>query len=301
MKPSITVALLLLASAAPLAAQSPASTDGLIARIGDLKVTAGDVRASLAALGTNEGAAVRNDPALLSQVVRSLLVQRVLLREAEANGHDKKPEVSAQLARAREVALTESYLQSVATPPESYPGETELKAAYDAARPSIAVPKSWRLAQIFIALPRDADKTAVDKAQSRLDAVQKALKSAPADFARLAGAHSEEQASAGRGGEIGWLAETQIQPGIREKLGSLKVDAISDPIRLDDGWHIVKVLDAREPYTPTLEQIRSQLVTQLRAEKTRENSQAYLAKLLQANPLAINELALEQIAEAEGK
>lgn len=301
MKQSITFALLLLTSAAPLTAQSPSSTDGLIARIGDLKVTAGDVRASLAALGAKEGAAIRNDPALLNQVVRSLLVQRVLLREAEATGHDKKPEVSAQLARAREVALTESYLQSVATPPETYPSETELKAAYDAARPSIGVPKSWRLAQIFIALPKEADKTALDKAQTRLDAVQKALKATPADFAKLASAHSEEQASASRGGEIGWLAETQIQPGIREKLGSLKVDAISDPIQLDDGWHIVKVLDAREPYTPTLEQIRGQLVTQLRAEKTRENSQAYLAKLLQENPLAINELALDQIAEPEGR
>jgi parvulin-like peptidyl-prolyl isomerase len=299
MKPSITLALLLLTSAAPLAAQSHSSTDGLIARIGDLKVTVGDVKTSLAALGAKEGAAIRNDPALLNQVVRSLLVQRVLLREAEAGGYEKKPEVAAQLARARDVALTESYLQSVATPPETYPSETELKAAYETARPSIGVPKSWRLAQIFIALPKDADKTALDNAQTRLDAVQKALKSTPADFAKLASAHSEEQASASRSGEIGWLAETQIQPGIREKLGSLKVDAISDPIRLDDGWHLVKVLDAREPYTPTLEQIRSQLVTQLRVEKTRENSQAYLAKLLQENPLAINELALDQIAEAQ--
>lgn len=299
MKPSITLALILLTSAAPLAAQSPSSTDGLIARIGDLKVTVGDVKTSLAALGAKEGAAIRNDPALLNQVVRSLLVQRVLLREAEAGGYEKKPEVAAQLARARDVALTESYLQSVATPPETYPNETELKAAYEAARPSIGVPKSWRLAQIFIALPKDADKTALEKAQTRLDAVQKALKSTPADFAKLASAHSEEQASASRGGEIGWLAETQIQPGIREKLGSLKTDAISEPIRLDDGWHLVKVLDAREPYTPTLDQIRSQLVAQLRAEKTRENSQAHLAKLLQENPLAINELALDQIAEAQ--
>jgi parvulin-like peptidyl-prolyl isomerase len=301
MKSSITLAAFFLVGASPLAAQSTPTADGIIARIGDLQVSASDVKASLAALGAKDGTAIRNDPALLNQVVRSLLVQRILLREAEAGGHDKKPEVAAQLARAREVALTESYLQSIATPPETYPNETELKASYEAARPSIGVPKSWRLAQIFISLPKDADKAAADKAQARLDAVQKALKSSPADFAKLASAHSEEQASASRGGEIGWLAETQIQPGIREKLGSLKTDAISDPIRLDDGWHIVKVLDAREPYTPTLEQIRSQLVTQLRAEKTRENSQAYLAKLLQENPLAINELALDQIAEAQPK
>ena len=77
--------------------------------------------------------------------------------------------------------------------------------------------------------------------------------------------------------------------------GSLKVDAISEPIRLNDGWHVIKVLDSREPYTPTLEQIRSQLIAQLRADKTKANSQAYLAKLLQDNPLAVDEIGLAKV------
>src|SRR5690606_28530193 len=105
----------------------------------------------------------------------------------------------------------------------------------------------------------------------------------------------------GRGGEIGWLAETQILPEIREKVSTLKVNALSEPIRLNDGWHLIKVLDIREPYTPSLEQVRGQLAAQLRAEKTRANSQAYLAKLLQENPLAINELALGQIVDSPKK
>lgn len=316
MKSSIALAFTLLSAAAataapntqtaapaPATATTPAATappvEGVVGRIGDIQVTAADVRASLASLTTGDTSAIKTDPALLNQVVRSLLVQRILLREAETTEHHKKPEVAAQLARAREVALTESYLQSVATPPQSFPGEAELQAAYEAAKPSIGVPKSWRLAQIFIALPKDADKATADKAGAALETVQKALKANPSDFAGLARLHSEEQASAARGGEIGWLAETQIQPEIRSRLGGLKVDSLSDAIRLDDGWHIVKVLDAREPYTPSLEQIRGQLIAQLRAEKTRENSQAYLAKLLQEHPLAINELALAQIVEAE--
>ncbi|MES2705648.1 MAG: peptidylprolyl isomerase [Verrucomicrobiota bacterium] len=305
MKPLHLLTLLASSAATVLAAPNTAATppssaavpaaDSVIGRIGPIQVNAADVRASISALTSQEGAAIKNDPALLNQVVRSLLVQKVLLSEAESKGHDKKPEVAAQLARAREVALTESYLQTVSTPPDSYPGEADLKAAYEIAKPAIGVPKSWRLAQIFISVGKDADKAAADKAQSKLDTVQKALKGAGADFSKLAASHSEEQNSAGRGGEIGWLAESQIQPGIREKLGVLKVNAVSEPVRLEDGWHIVKVLDAREPYTPTLDQIRSQLVAQLRAEKTRANSQAYLAKLLQENPLAVNELALSQL------
>ena len=48
------------------------------------------------------------------------------------------------------------------------------------------------------------------------------------------------------------------------------------------------------PFTPTLDQLRAQLVQQLRTEKTKANSQAYLARLLQQNPVAINELALSK-------
>lgn len=284
---------LLLAFSSALPAQT--KNEGVIGRIGDLQVNADEVRTSIASLSPQDGAAISKDPALLNQVVRSLLVQRALLKEAEAKGHEKKPEVAAQLARAREVALTESYLQSVSLPPESYPSEAELKAAYETAKPSIGVPKSWRLAQIFISVGKDADKTTSDKAQAKLETVRKSLKAPGADFTRLATEHSDEATSAGRGGEIGWLAETQIQPEIRESLGSLKVDAISEPVRLNDGWHIIRVLDAREPYTPTLEQIRSQLTAQLRAEKTKANSQAFLAKLLQDNPLAIDEISLAKV------
>jgi len=296
MKTTSLIFLLLATSLLPPPAQPPAApTEGIIGRIGEIKVNAADVRASVASLSSQDSAAITKDPSLLNQVVRSLLVQRALLKEAEASQHDKKPEVAAQLARAREVALTESYLQSVSIPPESWPSETELQAAYETAKPTIGVPKSWQLAQIFIAVTRDADKATADKAQAKLETVRKACKAASADFPKLAAGHSDETASAARGGEIGWLAETQIQPEIREAMASAKINTITEPIRLNDGWHFIKILDLREPYTPTLDQIRSQLTAQLRAEKTKANSQSFLAKLLQDNPLAINELALEKV------
>lgn len=277
------------------------AADDVVGRGGDLQINATEVRASLAALGAQENAAVLRDPALLNQLVRSLLVQRLLLKEAESKQHDKEPEVAARLARARDALVTESYLAAVSQPPADWPGEGEINAAYEKAKPSLGVPKSWRLSQIFIAAPQDTGKDAADKAQGRLDAVVELLNAGGADFSKIAAAHSEEEASASRGGEIGWLAESQIQPGIREKLGALKVDAVSAPIRLDDGWHIIRVLDAREPFTPTLGQVRTQLVAKLRSEKARENSQAYVARLLSDNPVAINEIALGQLVNEAKK
>jgi hypothetical protein len=57
----------------------------------------------------------------------------------------------------------------------------------------------------------------------------------------------------------------------------------------------LKVIDIKEPYTPALDEIRSALAQQLRNEKAQSNSQAYLAKLLQQTPVAINELALSKV------
>ncbi|MEY4483841.1 MAG: hypothetical protein RL693_1293 [Verrucomicrobiota bacterium] len=277
---------------------SPEGSD-VLGRIGDLEVKVEDIRASLSNLGARDEAAISRDPAVLNQVVRSLLVQKIILKEALAKQWEQQPAVAAQLEQVRQSTISESYLQSLTKPPADYPNEAELKSAYESSKASILVPRSYRLSQIFISSLKGADKATADQAQSKLEMIRKSLKPKDADFAAIASAESEERESASRGGEIGWLSETQIQPEIRSQLTSLTLNAISEPIRLDDGWHIIKVIDIREPYTPTLDQLRSQLVQQLRTERTRSNSQAYIAKLLQENPLAINELALSKILPGE--
>lgn len=291
----LTFFFLLRAAACVHAADAP--PPDVIGQAGSLRVTAAEVKDTLAALG-EAGTAASGDPAAAGQLVRSLLAQRLLLREAEAAGHDRRPETAARLARAREVALTESWLESVSAPPAAYPSEAELKAAYESAKPRLALPRTWRLAQIFVALPKDGGTEAAAAAEQKLARVRQALRDKPADFAALATKHSEEAGSAGRGGEIGWLEENRIQPAILERLSGLKVDALTEPVRLDDGWHIVKLLDVREPRTPPLEEVRRDLVQRMRADKARANSEAHLAELLRRHPVAINELALAELLRA---
>ncbi len=274
-----------------LALTLPASDESVLGRMGDAEIRPEDIRAALAGLGEQEQNAISKDPALLNQIVRSFLVQRLVLKEALAKQWDQKPEVIGQLERVRASTLTESYLQSLATPPDSYPSVEELKSAYDTRKAELFVPKSFRIAQIFVASSNEA----------QLKEVQQKLKDPDADFAALARRLSQETASAARGGEIGWLTEDQIQPEIRRELPHLALHVVSSPIQLSDGWHILKVLDVREAHTPTLEQVRPQLQAQLRAERTKANMQAYLARLVEDHPLAINELALSHVLPKSGK
>jgi len=278
-----------------------AQDNDVVARIGNTDIKADEIRSSIDSLDSRQQAALAKDPNLLNQLVRSLLVQRVVLNEALSKHWDQEPAIVAQLARVRDNTIRETYLASVSQPPPGYPSETELKAAYDANKPSLLVPRQYRLAQIFITLPEIADKADTDKVQTKLDNAKKSLHQKDADFAAVARAQSDESQSAAKGGEIGWLAENQIQPEIRSQISGLTKGGVSEPIRLADGWHIIKVLDTKDPYTPSLDEVRAQLSERLRAERAREISQAYVAKLLQQTPVSINELALSKLLNKPAK
>ncbi len=270
---------------------------GMVARVGDAAVTVDDIRASLDGLAPAEEAALARDPALLSQAVRVLLMQRVVLKEAAAKHWDQQPAVVALIERNRKSAVAESYLQAVSNPPANFPGEAELQSAYEANKAALVIPRQFRLAQIFIALPKDADAIAAANAQARLDAARKSLRLRDADFGAIARTLGDGRENAGRDGEIGWITESRVMPGIRSQVAALGKNAVSEPVRLDDGWHILKCLEVKEAHTAALEEVRGQLAQRLRAERARANREAYLAKLQQQNPVAVNELALSKVLD----
>jgi parvulin-like peptidyl-prolyl isomerase len=265
----------------------------VVGKIGGTEVTTTELRAYVETLPASDQAALAKDPSLLSQVVRTYLARQAVRKEAQLKKFDQQPAVKAQLDRVRDEAVTELYLQSVSRPPDGYPSDAEVQAAYDANRKAFEVPKQYQLAQVFLAAAR-GDREAEERGKKKLDEVQRRLKQ-KADFAAVARELSEEKDAAQRSGEIGWLAEEQMVPGIRATAVGLGKGAVSEPVRLDDGWHVLKLLDTRPPSVRPLAEVRETLVAELRAERARASRQAYLAKLLEQNPPAINELTLPKV------
>ncbi len=275
------------------AAEAPA-----IARIGGTEIRSSELQAELATLDDAQRAALAKNPAMLNQAVRSLLVRQLVLKEALAKNWQNNAELVQQLERLREGAITESYLLSVTTPPAGFPSEAELKGAYEDNKAALIIPRQLRLSQIFIALPKNADKATAEKAQARADSVSKKLKDTP--FAELVKLHSDEKSGANEA-EIGWIAESLLQPAIREGAKDLAKGGVSQPIRMDDGWHIVKVLESRDSRTATFEEVREQLRQRIRAERQRASSMEYVNALLKANPVSINELELVKLLQSGAK
>lgn len=272
--------------------------DELVARVGTSDVTAEEVRAVIATLDPRQQAALAQDPALLSQTVRALLANRLVLKEALAKKWEQQPTVVAQLERARENLIVDTYLKSVAEPSDNFPSEADIKAVYDANASAFLVPRKFQLAHILIAVAKDADKAVEDKARRKLDEVLKKLKQPRADFAAIATSDSDDAASAKQGGEIGWLTEAELRPDVRSQVIGLAQSAFTEPVRLDDGWHILKLLDTQAAHPTPLAQVREALVQRIRAERLEANRRAYVAELLKKNPPVINELALSKLLAA---
>lgn len=270
-----------------------AAEPSVIARIGGEEVKSTEVASYFENLTPAEKAQLSEDPAALNQVVRTLIVEQLLLKQALAKRWDKKAEVEAQIERLRQSTIAESYLKSVSEPPANFPTAEDVATAYENVKAQLRVPKQFQLAQIFIAKGDDGP--------SRLEAVQKALKGPGVDFSAVARRESQDVQSAEKGGEIGWLAAEQLQPAIREQIVPLGKGSMAGPIEQPDGWHIVKVLDVKEERTPALDEVKEALAARLREEQTRANRTAYLNRLLQENSVAINEIALSQLVEPAKK
>lgn len=95
--------------------------------------------------------------------------------------------------------------------------------------------------------------------------------SAGEDFAAVAKAVSEDRVSAEQGGDLGWINEGAVSAGFSNKVFGMQTGEVSEPFLTDFGFHIVKLEEAPQQVTRSLETLKGDIRYQLRNEsKTAE-------------------------------
>lgn len=79
-----------------------------------------------------------------------------------------------------------------------------------------------------------------------------------ADFVKLAKEKSKDPGAA-EGGDLGYFTKDQMVPEFAEAAFKLDKGQVSDPVKTQFGWHIIKVEDKRIKPTPTYDQVKGQL------------------------------------------
>ena len=277
------IAVLLVAAAAP--------ADPVVARDGAATVTASQLRAMVAALPPDARAQAAANPATLTALLRARLLQDVLYAAARASKFDRRADVQQQAEQARETAIVRAYVATQLTPPPP-PSDAQVSAAYDANKTQLMVPRAFHLAQIFLAVPPQADAAAAEKQRLRLANLRPALLGKPDQFAEIAKHLSDDTRSARAGGDLGWLRQDAIAEPVRSAAMGLQEDGLSDPLRTPDGWHLIELIATKPAGPMTLDQARPTIAEALQQRQQQMAANAYLDTVLQRAPVRIDTAAL---------
>src|SRR5689334_17367159 len=118
-----------------------------------------------------------------------------------------------------------------------------------------------------------------------------------ADFAELAKKNSEDEASAKNGGELDYFRKGRMVPEFDAAVFAMQPGQISDLVKTQYGYHIIKLVDKKPATTRPLAEVRQQLSDQLAYQR----AQAQAADLAQNLEKQIKSPAdLDKVAKAQG-
>ncbi len=225
------------------------------AKVGDETITVQDVARTLTTAHeamSSEAKAGKKD---FRPVLDRLIEVRLLVQEAKAMGIADLPDIQANIAEYRETALQDLLKHEVTK--DAKPDPAVVDEQYrDATR-------EWKIRSALFAKLQDANdvKAAAAKGKSFDDLVKKAV--------------AEKKAKGGEGAEF--LPRARMLPEVLAALGPMKTGAVSAPIKLADGYALVRVEDIRYPDDP---KARATAQAQALSESQKKALKAYYGQIV---------------------
>jgi peptidyl-prolyl cis-trans isomerase C len=218
-----------------------AQDDPVVARVNGTEIHQSDLAIAEEEVGAQQTAQM--SPEAKRDYLVSFLADMLLVANAaEAKKVPDGAEFKRRLAFARNKLLMESYLQAEA---KAAITDAAMRKVYDEAVGQMKSEPEVRARHILV--------ESEDEAKAVLAELKKG-----ADFAELAKSKSKDPGSAD-GGDLGYFTKDQMVPEFSEVAFKLDKGALSDPVKSQFGWHIIKVEDKRDRKPPEFEKVKDQL------------------------------------------
>lgn len=135
-----------------------------------------------------------------------------------------------------------------------------------------------RASHIFIAIPENADTATVKEKE---EVARKLMERAQAgeDFGKLAREHSQDPATRGDDGDLGYFGKGMLPKAIEEMVFSMRIGEIRGPVRADRGFHVIKLVDRKAQDVKPLADVREEIRNQLRQREMERQTKGYLGEL----------------------
>ena len=252
--------------------EAPASaSDPVIARVNGVDITQGDLALAEEDMGADMPA---TSPEAKRENLISYLADIIMVTQAA----DKKnlgddPDFKRRLAFLRNKLLMGYELQREA---KTALTDEALHQTYDEAVRSMAGQEEVRARHILV------------DDESEAKSVLEQLKSG-ADFAALAKEKSKDPGAA-EGGDLGYFTKDQMVPEFADVAFKMYPGQLSNPVKTQFGWHVIKVEDRRTKQPPEFDKVKDQLEAYL----ARKAQTDFITKLRQSAKVERLDKAAEQ-------
>jgi peptidyl-prolyl cis-trans isomerase C len=228
------------------------------------KVNGAEIKQSDVAMAEEELAPslAQMDPATKGENVLSFLIDmKIVSKAAEDKKIADSEEFKRRLNFTRNRLLMDSLLASEG---KAALTDAAMKQVYEDASKQITGEQEVHARHILVETEDEAKavKAELDKG---------------ADFAELAKKKSKDP-GASDGGDLGFFTKEQMVPEFSAVAFALDPGKISDPVKSQFGWHIIKVEEKRNRKPPEFDQVKAQIETYV----TRKAQAEYVGKLREA-------------------
>jgi peptidyl-prolyl cis-trans isomerase D len=169
---------------------------------------------------------------------------------------------------------------------------SDIEREYNNNSEQYTTPEQVRASHILLKTEGKDDASVKAKAEALLKQARNG-----ADFAELAKKNSEDEASAKNGGDLDYFGRGRMVPEFDQAVFAMQPGAISDLVKTQYGYHIIKLVDKKNATTRPLAEVRQQLNDQLAYQR----AQTQAADLAQTLEKQIKTPAdLDKVAKAQG-
>jgi len=244
----IATLALLAAPAGPLFAQDK---DPVVAKVNGIEIHQSDLAIAEAEAGQLPPMSPEAKQDYLVQISADLIL---VAKAAEAKKFGDSASFKRKMEFTRKKLLMEGLLQSVGKDALT---EAAMQKVYDEAIKQVGEEKEVHARHILFRAPAGDEKAGKD-AEDKIKAVIVRLKKGE-DFVKLASELTEDPSGKANGGDLGYFSKEQMVPEFSDTAFKLEKGQISEPVKTQFGWHVLKVEDKRAKAPPKFEEVKPQI------------------------------------------
>jgi peptidyl-prolyl cis-trans isomerase D len=158
-------------------------------------------------------------------------------------------------------------------------GDDDIKAWYQSHGDRYKQPEERRASHVLIAVSKDAPADQIKAAEAKAADVASQAQTAPGDFAKLAKQYSQDPGSAQKGGDLDWFARGAMVKPFEEAAFALKDGQVSNVVRSDFGFHVIKLTGIRPERGRLLDEVKGEIAAEIKAQaaakKYLENAEGF--------------------------